>query len=93
MEYREARFARNQAADAVRDAAVLVQAAGEWIDAEIIGPSRVATGEMSDLVRDIERDAAKRGIDLGNPPWSTTGPSCLRSRTAARRIDNILGGE
>lgn len=93
VEYREARFTRNQAADAVRDAAVLVQTAAEWIGAEFNVPPWVSTGEMGDLMRDMERDADRDGIDLGDPPWSTTMAILTALADSGSTIGSILSRE
>lgn len=90
VEYRQARFTRNQAADAVRDAALLVQAAGEWIDAEYVEPSWVSTGQIGDLVRDVEREAAARGIDLSRPPWSMTVAILAALENSGATFEDIL---
>ncbi len=93
VEYREARFTSNQAADAVRDATVLVSAAGEWIGAAFSEPSWTATGEIGDLLCDLEHRAAAEGIDLGDSPWSTTMAILAALADNGSTIDGIVGGE
>ena len=77
--YREARFTRNQTTDAVRDAAVLVQAAGEWVVP--------CTGDSVDAVA----DAVDESIVDRTGEFAVLDP-CNRS-LGAREVAVLSGGE
>jgi len=79
VEYREARFTRNQTTDAVRDAAVLVQAAGEWVVP--------CTGDSVDAVA----DAVDESIVDRTGEFEVLDP-CNRS-LGAREVAVLSGGE
>lgn len=93
VEYREARFTRNQTADAVADASVMVRAAAEWIGANYDESESASTGQIDQLVRELEREARREGIDLGHPPWSTTVALLTALSEAGATFGSIFSGE
>ncbi len=90
VEYRELRFTRNQVADAVGDATVLVRAASQWIGADFDEDRPVAIGQLRELVKAIERESQREGLDLGKPPWSTTIAILNSLSNKGTTIDELL---
>lgn len=90
VEYREMRYTRNQTADAVSDATLLVKTAAAWIGADYETAHTTTISDLPELILRIENDAQRFDIPLNTPPWSTTLAILTTLSDRGATIDQIL---
>lgn len=90
-EYREARYTRNQIADAIVDARLLLDVAATWLDTDTGIDSK--DGSFNDLIGELELAASRASMNLSAAPWQTIIAILEALSGCGTSVDQILAGE